>query len=122
MNINELILGQLKEINSIFPQDKKEETHPDIGKKVIIRTYSAGVHFGLLVYKKGTECRLENARRIWKWEGAASLSQLAMEGTSKPTECKFPCAVNSISLAWIEIIPCADLAIKSIEGVGVWES
>lgn len=53
-------------------------------KRVIVRTYSAGVFAGELETKDGREVTLMNARRLWYWTGAASLSQLAQEGTSKP--------------------------------------
>lgn len=89
---------------------------------VIVRTYSAGVFAGTLFAKDGQEVTLKNARRIWFWDGAASLSQLAMEGTTKPENCKFPCAVTEITLMQvIEIIPCTKKAIKSIEGVKIWK-
>jgi len=89
---------------------------------VIIRTYSAGVHAGYLQSREGKEVVLRNARRIWYWEGAATLSQLAMEGTSKPDDCKFPCEVDSITLTEaIEVIPCTEKARESIQGVPVWE-
>lgn len=92
-----------------------------IGKRVIVRTYSAGVHFGTLVGRDGKEVVLHNARRIWYWAGAASLSQLAVDGTSKPKECKFPTAVPEIVLTEaIEIIPVTDTAAASIDGVPVW--
>jgi len=93
----------------------------DIGKKVIIRTYSAGVHYGKLIRKEGTECRLSDAIRIWYWEGACSLSQLAMEGTNIPVSCKFAMPVDYITLKWIEIIPCSTQSQKSIEGVKSWK-
>lgn len=90
----------------------------NIGKKVIIRGYRSGVEFGTLVAHNGREVTLHDARRIWTWAGAASLSQLAMDGTSKPDDCRFAVRVNSITiLDAIEIIPCADKAIESIEGV-----
>ena len=54
---------------------------------VIIRTYSAGVHAGYLKYREGKEVELINTRRIWYWEGAASLSQLSKDGTAKPDRC-----------------------------------
>lgn len=88
---------------------------------VIIRTYSAGVHAGYLHKKEGNEVVLKNARRIWYWDGAATLSQLAVDGTSKPENCKFPCAVPEVTIQWIEIIPCTKKAKDSIEGVKVWE-
>lgn len=88
---------------------------------VLVRTYSAGVHVGELVSRQGKEVLLKNARRIWYWAGAASLSQLAMEGTSEPDKCKLPCEVAEIILTEaIEIIPCTLKAQKSIKGVEVW--
>lgn len=94
----------------------------NIGKKVIIRGNRSGVEFGTLVAQEGREVTLENARRIWRWDGAASLSQLAKDGTSKPNDCKFTVFVDSITiLDAIEIIPCTDKAIKSIEEVKEWK-
>lgn len=94
----------------------------NIGKKVIIRGSRSGVEFGTLVAKNGSEVTLENARRIWYWSGAASLSQLAMDGTTNPNSCKFTVTVDSITiLDAIEIIPCTDKAIKSIEEVKAWK-
>jgi len=93
-----------------------------IGKKVLVRTSSAGVHVGTLVSRDGKEVVLKNARRIWYWDGAASLSQLAMSGTSKPQNCKFPCPVDEILLTEaIEIIPMREGAVKSIAKVPVWK-
>lgn len=92
-----------------------------MGNKVIIRADRAGVFFGTLKERNGTEVTLTNCRRIWYWEGAASLSQLAVDGTSKPNNCKFTVTVPEITiLGVIEIIPCTDKAIKSIEGVKEW--
>lgn len=94
----------------------------NIGKKVIIRGDRSGVEFGELVEHKGREVTLKDARRIWYWDGAASLSQLAKDGTANPEKCKFTVSVDSITiLDAIEIIPCTDKAIKSIEDVEVWK-
>lgn len=97
-----------------------------IGKKVIIRASRAGVFFGTLKDKTstpaGVEVELENCRRIWYWDGAASLNQLAVEGTKAPGNCKFTVTVPSISVMQvIEIIPCTEEAVKSIESVKVWK-
>ena len=93
-----------------------------IGKKVIVRTYSAGVFFGTLISRDGKEVVLHNARRIWYWDGAASLSQLAMEGTKKPETCKFPCPVDEVLLLnAIEILDTTPAAKASIEGVPIWK-
>lgn len=90
---------------------------------VIIRTYSAGVFAGYLYNRKDKEVELINARRLWYWAGAASLSQLAVDGVGKPSECKFPTEVPSITLTeCIEVIPCSEKARKSIAGVSIWKA
>ena len=89
---------------------------------VMVRTYSAGVFYGSLAERNGKEVKLYNARRVWYWDGAASLSQLAEKGTSKPQNCKFPVAVSEIILTEaIEIISMTEDAIKSLNSVKVWE-
>ena len=92
-------------------------------KYVIVRTYSAGVFAGTLVSRDGKEVQLADARRLWYWAGAASLSQLAVDGTSKPVECKFPVAVPSVTLTEaIEILDVTPKAETSIKNVPVWQS
>lgn len=91
-------------------------------KVVMVRTYSAGVFMGELVSRKGQEVVLANARRIWYWSGAASLSQLAMEGTVDPSNCKFPCPVDRVELLQaVEILDVTPKAKASIDGVPVWK-
>ena len=93
-----------------------------IGKTCIVRTFSAGVFLGTVKERNGKEVLLTNARRIWYWDGAASLSQLATDGTSKPENCKFPAPVAEVLLTEaIEIIPSTEAAIASIEAVPVWK-
>lgn len=88
---------------------------------VIVRTYSAGVFAGELASRKGREVILLNARRLWYWVGAASLSQLAMEGTNRPADCKFPCVVKRVELLEaIEILDVTPQAEHSIRQVPVW--
>lgn len=87
----------------------------------MVRTYSAGVFAGYIESRDGKEAVLRNARRIWYWDGAASLSELATRGTSKPENCKFPVAVDKVILTEvIEIIPITREAKESIDGVAVW--
>jgi hypothetical protein len=91
-------------------------------KHVIVRTYSAGVFAGYIESQNGQEVVLLKARRLWQWAGAASLSQLATDGTSNPTSCKFPCEVETIKLFnAIEILDTTDKAKKSIDSVTVWK-
>lgn len=92
------------------------------GKKVIIRGDRSGVFFGTLDEKNGKEVMLSNCRRLWYWDGAASVSQLAVDGTTNPSECKFTVAVDKIIITdVIEIIPCTIKAAKSIEGTKEWK-
>ena len=96
------------------------ETEVEI--KVIVRGDRSGVFFGTLEERNRQEVTLSNCRRIWYWDGAASISQLAVDGTSKPEECKFTVTVPEIViLDAIEVIPCTNKAIKSIESVWVWK-
>lgn len=89
---------------------------------VLVRTYSAGVHFGHLSAQDGKMVTLQDTRRIWSWAGAASLSQMALEGTKKPKECKFSVTLPAIQLTEaIEIIPCTKEAVDSIRGVPEWK-
>lgn len=90
---------------------------------VIARTYSAGVFAGTLESRKGMEVVLSNARRLYYWKGAATLSQLAMEGVSRPSECKFPCEVAIVTLTeTIEILTVTDKARKIIAEVPIWKA
>lgn len=91
-------------------------------KYVIVRTYTAGVFAGYLESRNGQEVVLRDARRLWYWEGAASLSQMAEEGTSKPGSCKFPQEVSRIELLQaIEILDVTKKAQESIASVKVWK-
>ncbi len=98
-----------------------EKTTP--AKLKIVRTYSAGVFFGEIESRVGREVIMRNARRLWYWEGAASLSELAAKGTSKPEKCNFPCAVDRVELLEvIEILDVTDKAAESINSVKVWSA
>lgn len=89
---------------------------------VIARTYSAGVFAGYLDKRMGKEATLLNARRLWYWDGASSLSQLSVDGVSKPQNCKFPVEVERVDLMEVvEILPCTEKARLSIAGVKVWQ-
>ena len=89
----------------------------------IVRTYSAGVFAGYVESRNGQEAVIRKSRGLWYWDGACGLSQLAVDGTSKPQNCKFTVVVDRRELIQvIEIIPCTEKAKKSIEGVVIWKS
>ena len=92
-----------------------------INEKVIVRGDRSGVFFGILAAKDGKEVELKDCRRLWYWEGANSISEIAVNGVKKPEKCKFTVAVESIVITdAIEIIKCTNNAINSIESVKEW--
>lgn len=85
LNVDELTIGEVKKLqcllNGNHKEDKGDCCHPMLGRRCLIRTYSAGVHIGDVVYVKDMEVKLENALRLWKWEGGGlSLSAVANNG------------------------------------------
>lgn len=79
-----------------------------IGKYVLVRTYSAGVHFGFLKSQNGKEVVLTDARRLWQWEGAFTLSAVAENGISGG---RISTPVSEILLTEaIEVIPTSHTA------------
>lgn len=83
-------------------------------KPVIVRTFSAGVHFGYLRRREGKEVELERSRRIWRWYGAWTLSEIAANGLdidkSKVAE-----PVDIVLTEAIEIIDCTPASVESLE-------
>ena len=119
MNINDLTVRQAKELavlfgNQLSPQSSGINDYC-IGKNVIIRTYSAGVWCGTLSQKSGNEVILTNARRLWRWWAAQSisLSGVANYGIIE-NKSKIAPMVDGVWLEAIEIIPTTNQAQKSI--------
>lgn len=91
-------------------------------QKFIVRCDRAGVFYGEIASRNGREVEMTNVRQLWYWDGAAALMQLAQEGTKAPRKCKFTVEVESLQvLDAIEIIPCTEKAIESIDAVAVWK-
>jgi hypothetical protein len=88
---------------------------------VVIRTYSAGAFAGFLKSRNGKEVELLEARRLWYWDGACSLSQLAKEGVKKPNDCKFAMPIDIILTEVIEIIKATEEARINIQEVAIWK-
>ena len=121
MIINEKLNEDIKMNEITINGEVYIKKHHNASDYSIVRTYSAGVFFGIIESRDGKEVVIRNARRIWSWEGAASLSQLASTGTSRPNECKFPCAVDKIIvLEAIEILPMTEQSFACLSTVPVW--
>jgi hypothetical protein len=119
MDINNLTIGQAKELAAMFGKNSSVShgLNGMVGKKCIIRTYSAGVWFGEVSEKSGREVIIKNARRMWRWQAAesVSLSAVAVHGINV-LKSKIAAPVESVWLEAIELIPATDKAIDLIEG------
>jgi hypothetical protein len=122
IKINEIEYVRKDSIQNYQPAEKFEDM-----PFVLIRTCSAGVHFGYLVKRQSTlagiEVTLKDAKRIWSWEGACSLSQIATDGLKNPNSSnnKISVPVLSIDLIAIEIISVTEKARKNLSGVKEWK-
>lgn len=125
--INEIEVNGVKYV----PKDSINENklaceNTDGLKPVLIRSYAAGVHFGYLKSEEftlsGKVVTLINSRRVWYWKGAASLSQMALEGVKNPDECKFS-VINELNevVGVIETIPLTEKAFINLSKVAVWK-
>ena len=86
IDLDDLTFGQIKHLKTLFQADLvlAEKKHPMMGRRCVIRTYSAGVHIGDVVAIDGMEVQLKNALRLWKWEGGGlSLSAIANSGIKR---------------------------------------
>lgn len=115
MNIEELTIGQARELSKLFAQNGGASPHPAVGKYCVIRTYSAGVHAGVLKSARGTEVELTDSRRIWSWTGSLSCSEISQAGI---TGGKVAVSVPQQFLTEaIEIIPCSEVAEKCLRSI-----
>lgn len=115
--INEITIN-----GKVYVEKDSQGSEKIAGDYKIFRTYSAGVFAGIQESRNGKEAVVRNARRLWQWAGAASLSQLATDGTRAPASCKFPAEVDKIELTEvIEVLSVTEKAKKSIAAVSVWK-
>lgn len=115
MNIDELTIGEVKELSAMFGANQvASPKHPFVGKHCVIRTYSAGVHLGTIKSVDGSQVIVEDARRLWKWEGAFTLNEVALTGVFKTS--RIAVEVPTLSLSdMVELIPTSEKARKSFE-------
>ena len=121
MNINDLTIGQAKELAAMFANNVPTTPAIDckmIGKYVIVRCRDGGVHAGVLESYNGRECVLTESRRMWYWkpaDGQKYLSGLAIAGAHEDS--KIGASLTRIFLTEnCEIIECSAKAESSIRG------
>ena len=93
-----------------------------MNQKYIVRCSRSGVFYGEIEKREGREVTMRNVRCTYYWDGSASLLQMAKEGVKAPGNCKFTVYVDELTvLDAIELLPCTEAAIASIEGVREWK-
>ena len=90
-------------------------------KKYIVRCHLAGVFYGEVVKHDKDEITMRNVRKIWYWEGACAVEELAANGTTRPENCKFTVKIDEMIIANpVQIIPCTEKAVASLEKAHEW--
>ena len=125
-NIKEVEINGILYVPKGTNENQLAKPNVDGLKAVLIRSYAAGVHFGWLRDQEFTEAgkvvTLVNTRRIWYWDGAASLSQVALEGVKKPESCKFSVMIDENEIVnVIETIPLTEKALDNLLKVAIWK-
>ena len=125
MNIDDLTIGEAKQLSAMFGGQQAAKSnpkeHPFVGKHCVVRTYAAGVHIGEVVSVDGTEVILKDSRRLWSWEKAFTLSAVAMNGFDVKNS-KVACEVPELLLSdMVELIPTTDKAKVIIKGAPTHE-
>ena len=91
-------------------------------KFYIVRAKDAGVFFGKIKEKAPGEVTMTDVRKLWYWDGACAVEQLAVDGTNRPNSCKFTVVVPEMVIADpIQIIECSEKAAESLRGVVAWK-
>lgn len=83
------------------------------GPLVLIRSRDSGVHVGELLGREGTEVRLANARRIWYWKGAFTLSEVSQNGVAVGSRISIPIPEITV-LGVCEVIQVSTKAVPSL--------
>jgi len=112
MNIDELTIGQARELAKLFSQPAQNGNHAAIGKYCVVRCCSAGVHVGIVTAVNGGEVTLKETRRIWSWQGALSCTEIAVSGISGG-KVSVEAPENFVQ-GRIEIIPCSKESEKCL--------
>jgi hypothetical protein len=118
MNIDNMTYGELKQIAAMFGAVQQvSKPHPFVGKYVIARCYSAGVHAGEVVSADGENVILKDSRRLWSWKAKDGVALSGVAQTGVQSGCKIDVVNPEIALTGVcELIPCSEVAKESING------
>lgn len=91
-------------------------------QKYIVRCDRAGVFYGEIVKRDGSDVEMANVRKVWYWHGACAVEELAVNGTITPEQCKLTVKVDKMTVMnAIQIIPCTEKSAKSLEKCHEWK-
>jgi len=118
MNIDSMTFGELKQIAAMFGATQAyDKPHPFVGKYVIARCYSAGVHAGEVVSADGENVILKDSRRLWSWKAKDGVALSGVAQCGVQSGCKIDVVNPEIALTGVcELIPCSSVAMESING------
>ena len=92
----------------------------------IIRADKAGVFMGKIESIENGTAVCNSLRRLYQWQGALDVTQIAIKGVAKPSQCKFSVQMGendkSTIFNVIEVHACTEDAVKSINSVAVWNA
>ena len=120
MSLDDLTIRDAKKLACMInnKEDASSFCHPMVGKYCVVRTFSAGVHIGVVkaVYPalQGSDVLFESSRRLWKWEGAFTLSEVANNGVKNTSRIAEEVEGNMITGA-NEFLPVSAKAKETIE-------
>lgn len=119
MNLDDLTIGEARKLACMFGGQNTPQSSccEFTGKYVVVRTYSAGVHVGVLKSRNGQEVVLTEAKRIWRWQGANTLHEIALNGIDKASKVSEETPSIILTQA-IEIIPTSKEGEKCLRSRG----
>ena len=90
-------------------------------ERYIVRCNRAGVFFGEIAKHEGNEVVMRNVRKLWYWDGACAVEELAKNGTTQPGNCKFTVTIDEMTVIDpVQILPVTGKAAKSLDAVKEW--
>ena len=122
MNIEDLTLGQIREIQGLFGGVVEPTSHPLLSEVVLVRDNGAGVHVGTLAEIDTASGRivLNDARKVWYWEGAASVHGIAARGLCQYKSKVAPTVARVESFDAVEVVAMTSEAVESVMSCPEW--
>jgi len=121
MNINDLTIGQLKDLQNLIGGQQTQSSlfKNMIGKYVIVRSRNEGINAGYLEEADDTGCILKECRRVWYHRPAVKTESwyegVCNHGLSDDSKVS-GVVVRKVIVEDYSITECTDKAAKLIQG------